>query len=263
MPGWRDEECRCRQTGHVVNLATAAGVEIDAARRREEASDLKDSKKGCGVPDATILRLPLYLDKLRLLQQLDVKEVSSRQLAASLDIKASQLRHDFHYFGGFSKPGRPYQVETLVPALEKIIGIAEPVPTVIIGAGHLGQALANYRNFELEGFPLRGIFDVNPKLAGLEIRGIPIRDVDELEDFVQAEEIRIGILTVPAAVAQSMADRLVASGVVGIWNFAPIDIKVPRHIAVRNERLAVGLMALSFKVKCLLERSADRALPGE
>ena len=223
----------------------------------------KESKKGCGVPDATILRLPLYLDKLRLLQQLDVREVSSRQLTASLDIKASQLRHDFHYFGGFSKPGRPYLVDKLVPALEKIIGIAQPVPTVIVGAGHLGQALANYRNFELEGFPLRGIFDVNPKLVGLEIRGISIRDVDELEEFVRAEEVKIGILTVPAAVTQSVADRLVACGILGIWNFAPIDVRVPPRVAIRNERLAVGIMALSFKVKCLLETAADRALPGE
>ena len=93
------------------------------------------------VPDATILRLPLYLDKLILLQQAGVKEVSSRQLATSLDIKASQLRHDFHYFGGFSKPGRPYQVDKLVPALEEIIGVDVPVPMIIVGAGHLGQGL--------------------------------------------------------------------------------------------------------------------------
>ncbi len=100
---------------------------------------LKKNRKSCEVPDATIHRLPLYLEKLKLLQAIGVEDVSSRQLAESLDIKASQLRHDFHYFGGFSRPGRPYQVEKLVPALEKIIGIAEPVPTAIVGAGHLVQ----------------------------------------------------------------------------------------------------------------------------
>ncbi|MBK7703831.1 MAG: redox-sensing transcriptional repressor Rex [bacterium] len=149
------------------------------------------------VPDATILRLPLYLDKLILLQQAGVKEVSSRQLATSLDIKASQLRHDFHYFGGFSKPGRPYQVDKLVPALEEIIGVDVPVPMIIVGAGHLGQGLANYRNFERLGFPLRGIFDVDPKLVGLEIRGVPIRPLSEMPAYVQENGIRVGVLTVP------------------------------------------------------------------
>ena len=213
---------------------------------------MKKGIKGCDVPDATIMRLPLYLEKLKLLQQIGVEEVSSRQLAESLDIKASQLRHDFHYFGGFSRPGRPYQVKKLVPSLEEIIGIAEPVPTVIVGAGHLGQALANYQNLDLQGFPLRGIFDINPKLVGLEIRGIPIRDMDDLTAVCQTERVKIGILTVPASVAQQVTNQLVAAGVVGIFNFAPTDLKVPPGVAVRNERLAVGIMSLSFKVKCIL-----------
>ncbi|MFH1841962.1 MAG: redox-sensing transcriptional repressor Rex [bacterium] len=219
---------------------------------------MRRNRRRCDVPDATILRLPLYLDKLKRLQQEDVAEVSSRQLAESLDIKASQLRHDFHYFGGFSSPGRPYQVNKLVQALEQIIGIATPVSTVIVGAGHLGQALANYQSFDLEGFPLRGIFDVNPKLVGLEIRGIPIMDMDDLSKVCLAEKVKVGIVTVPAPVAQQVADELVESGVVGIWNFAPTDLKVPPYVVVRNERLAVGIMSLSFKVKCILEQQSDR-----
>jgi redox-sensing transcriptional repressor len=214
---------------------------------------VKRTRRACDVPDATIHRLPLYLEKLKLLQAIGVEDVSSRQLAESLDIKASQLRHDFHYFGGFSRPGRPYQVEKLVPALEQIIGISEPQPTAIMGAGHLGQALANYQNLELQGFPVRGIFDVNPKLIGLEIRGQPVRDMDELEAVIERENIRIAIMTVPSAVAQSVTDRLVAAGIVGIFNFAPTDLKVPEGIIVRNERLAVGIMSLSFKVKCVLQ----------
>jgi redox-sensing transcriptional repressor len=216
------------------------------------------NRRQCQVPEATILRLPLYLDKLKLLQQTGVTEVSSRQLAESLDIKASQLRHDFHYFGGFSRPGRPYQVSKLVPALEQIIGVDAPVPTVIVGAGHLGQALANYRNFDLEGFPLRGIFDVNPKLIGLEIRGIPILDMDDLPAVCEREEVRIGIITVPTAVAQTVCSQLVEAGVSGIWNFAPTELKTPSYVVVRNERLAVGIMSLSFKVKCIQEEPSDR-----
>ncbi len=203
------------------------------------------------VPDATIHRLPLYLDKLILLQQAGVKEVSSRQLATSLDIKASQLRHDFHYFGGFSKPGRPYLVDLLVPALEEIIGIDVPLPMVIIGAGHLGQAIANYKNFERQGFPVLGIFDVDPRLVGLEIRGIPIRPQSEMESFVRENQVRLAVLTVPVQAVQEVANKLMACGVVGFWNFSPTDIKVPGTVIVRNERLAVGLMCLSFKTKRL------------
>ena len=203
------------------------------------------------VPDATIQRLPLYLDKLILLQQAGVKEVSSRQLATSLDIKASQLRHDFHYFGGFSKPGRPYQVDILVPALEHIIGIDMPVPIIILGAGHLGKGLANYKNFERQGFPLKAVFDVDPDIVGLEVRGVAVKPMDELEAYLEANAVQLAVLTVPVSVAQSVADRLVAAGIAGIWNFTPVDIKVPENVIVRNERLAVGLMCLSFKTKCI------------
>lgn len=225
-----------------------AGLRSD--RRREIQVRVVNNKgKKFRVPDATILRLPLYLDKLILLQQAGVKEVSSRQLATSLDIKASQLRHDFHYFGGFSKPGRPYQVDKLVPALEEIIGVDVPVPMIIVGAGHLGQGLANYRNFERLGFPLRGIFDVDPKLVGLEIRGVPIRPLSEMPGFVKEHGIKVGVLTVPVNVAQDVANQLVAAGVVGVWNFTPTDIRTPPQVIVRNERLAVGLMCLSFKTK--------------
>ncbi len=220
---------------------------------------MKKTRRACDVPDATIHRLPLYLEKLKLLQAIGVEDVSSRQLAESLDIKASQLRHDFHYFGGFSRPGRPYQVDTLVPALEQIIGISEPQPTVIVGAGHLGQALANYQNLEVQGFPVAGIFDVNPKLIGLEIRGQPVRDMDELEPMIRDKGVRIAILTVPSANAQAVTDRLVRAGIVGIFNFAPTDLKVPETVSVRNERLAVGIMSLSFKVKCILQNSGERS----
>lgn len=213
---------------------------------------MRKQRKGCDVPDATILRLPLYLEKLKLLQAIGVEDVSSRQLAESLDIKASQLRHDFHYFGGFSRPGRPYQVAKLVPALEKIIGISEPVHSIIVGAGHLGQALANYQNLDVQGFPIKGIFDVNPKLIGLDFRGTVVQDMDEMETVIKNEGVKIAILTVPAAHAQAVTDRLVAAGIVGIFNFAPQDLKVPVTVAVRNERLAVGIMSLSFKVKCIL-----------
>ncbi len=211
---------------------------------------MKRSARVGDIPEATILRLPLYLEKLKLLHGIGVEDVSSRQLAESLDLKASQLRHDFHYFGGFSSPGRPYQVRKLVAALETIIGVDQPVPTAIVGAGHLGQALAAYQGLPAQGFPIRGIFDVNPRLHGLEIRGQPIRDLDELEPVCRREGIKIGVVTVPAGSAQDVANRLIAAGVTGLLNFAPTELKVPQHVFLRHERLTVGFMALSFKVKC-------------
>jgi redox-sensing transcriptional repressor len=203
------------------------------------------------VPDATIRRLPLYLDKLILLQQAGVREVSSRQLAMSLDIKASQLRHDFHYFGGFSKPGRPYDVDKLVPALEEIIGVDNPVPFIVIGAGHLGQALCNYANFERQGFPLAGIFDNDPQLIGTKIRGVKIEPIENISKVIKKKKIKIAAITVPNLVAQETAKKLVESGIKGIWNYTPVDLRLPENIVVRNERLATGLMCLSFKTKRL------------
>lgn len=225
---------------------------------------MKRNERTCDVPEATILRLPLYLEKLKLLQGIGVEDVSSRQLAESLDLKASQLRHDFHYFGGFSRPGRPYRVQKLVTALEKIIGVDQPVPTVIVGAGHLGQALANYPGLQAQGFPIRGIFDINPRLHGLEIRGQPIRDLDELEPVCRREGIKIGVVTVPAASAQEVANRLIAVGVTGLLNFAPTELKAPDNVSVRYERLSVGFMALSFKVKCgvMAAEAAAAAMDG-
>ena len=237
-------------------------VLIDIHICQYQEADLTEkarNQRACDVPEATIQRLPLYLEKLKLLQGIGVEDVSSRQLAESLDIKASQLRHDFHYFGGFSRPGRPYRVEILVTALSQIIGVDTPVPTVIVGAGHLGQALANYQGLEIQGFPIRGSFDVNPKLQGLEMRGQPIRDLDELDAVCRAEGVKIGVITVPVGVAQDVANRLVAAGVTGLLNFAPTELKVPEHVSVRHERLTVGIMALSFKVRCGEQRFGETA----
>jgi len=218
---------------------------------------VRKKRQSCAVPNATINRLPRYLEKLKLLRVDGVASVSSRELAESLDIKSSQLRHDFHYFGAFSRPGRPYSVELLVPALERIIGVSVPQPTVIVGAGHLGQALGMYENLAPQGFPIVGIFDVNEQVIGLEIQGMCGQDLVNLEEIIARERVRMAIVTVPVAQAQAVADRLVAAGIVGIYNFAPVDLVVPPDVAVRNERLAAGLMALRFKVKCILQAETD------
>ncbi len=214
---------------------------------------MRKKRQSCSVPNATIHRLPLYLEKLKMLLDAGVANVSSRELAESLDIKASQLRHDFHYFGGFSRPGRPYRVAQLVPALEEIIGVSVPQPTVIVGAGHLGQALANYGNLAVQGFPVVGVFDTDPAIIGKEMRGQLVRDIADLEAVIAERGVRIAIVAVPVNQAQKVADQLVAAGIVGLYNFAPTDLVLPDDVAVRNERVAVGLMALRFKVKCIMQ----------
>ena len=200
------------------------------------------------VPEATILRLPLYLNRLKALSEAGVECVSSRDLAEELRIKAGQLRHDFHHFGGFSRPGHPYQVEPLIERLQEIMALKEPTAYIIAGAGHLGQAIASYTRFEEDGFHLRGLFDINPRILGMSIRDIPVRDMDEMGGFVAEEGILLGALTVPPSAAQEVADLMADAGIRGIWNFAPVDLKVPEGVVVQNEFLSVGLMALNYKV---------------
>ena len=164
-----DSQIDVREVGTVLEVGDGIAQEDHRQERHHSLEDL--DQRWVFLSDLVDLTVLVVVDVLhvvvleKLLQAIGVEDVSSRQLAESLDIKASQLRHDFHYFGGFSRPGRPYQVEKLVPALEKIIGIAEPVPTAIIGAGHLGQALANYQNLEIHGFPVKGIFDGSPDVS--------------------------------------------------------------------------------------------------
>lgn len=203
------------------------------------------------VPDATILRLPLYLNRLKALRNRGVTRVSSRELAESLGIKAGQLRHDFHHFGGFSRPGRLYEVETLIARLTEIMCLGSLTPYVVAGAGLLGQAIANYARFEDDGFKLAGLFDINPRILGMTIREIPVRHVEEMHEFLVRHEIQIGAIAVPPGSAQEICDRMVAGGVRGIWNFAPVDLKVPERVTVQDEFLSVGLMALNYKIKMI------------
>ena len=137
-----------------------------------------------------------------------------------MKVTASQIRQDLNNFGGFGQQGYGYNVKYLYTEIGKILGLNEKHKFVIIGAGNLGQALANYAAFENRGFVLKGLFDVNPRLAGLTIRGVEIRMMDELKDFVKENDIEIGVLTIPKTKAVEVANLLVDNGVKAIWNFA-------------------------------------------
>lgn len=196
-----------------------------------------------------IRRLPKYYRYLGDLMNKGINRISSQELSKLTGFTASQIRQDLNNFGGFGQQGYGYNVEELHKELGKILGLETIYKAVIAGAGNLGQAIANYRGFEDAGFKVLSLFDKNPKLIGLRIRDIEIRDVDTMEDFIKENNVDIGIITSPRESAQELADAFVRAGVKGIWNFAPIDLIVPDNVVVENVRLNESLFILSYFLK--------------
>ncbi len=165
-----------------------------------------------------------------------------------MKVTASQIRQDLNNFGGFGQQGYGYNVEYLHTEIGKILGLDKQYNIIIIGAGNLGQALANYADFERRGFIVKGIFDVNPRLVGLTIRGIEIRNLDNLEEFVKMNQIDIAALALPKTQAPQVALDLASWGIKGFWNFAPTDYQLPDDVIVENVHLAESLMKLSYRL---------------
>ncbi len=205
------------------------------------------------IPQMTITRLAQYLNCVSLLPRDLYDEISSKELAAKIDLKPTQVRQDFHHFGGFGQAGYRYKVSDLINGIEAILGLDRQQNMIIVGVGHLGQALANYRKFEALGLSLVGLFDTNPRLIGMAFRDVKVRDIDEIPPVVRNENVTIGIIATPTEAAQKSADLLVAAGIKGIWNFSPINLTAPPDVIVQNEHLSVGLMTLSYKLKRLTQ----------
>lgn len=201
------------------------------------------------VSMAVIRRLPKYYRYLGELLDKDINRISSQELSNITGFTASQIRQDLNNFGGFGQQGYGYNVEELHKQLGKILGLERIYKAVLVGAGNLGQAVANYKGFEDAGFKVLALFDKNPKLIGLKIRDIEILDVDNLEDFIAENEIEIGIITTPKEHAQGVADKFIKSNIKGIWNFAPTDLKVPESMVVENVHLNESLFILSYMFK--------------
>ena len=212
------------------------------------------------ISKAVIGRLPRYYRYLGELIEEGVERISSNELSVRMKVTASQIRQDLNNFGGFGQQGYGYNVRYLYAEIAKILGIDQQHNLIIIGAGNLGQAIANYTNFERRGFLIKGMFDINPKLIGLVIRGIEIRSVDELESFIKANDIQIAALTIPKTKAPEIADRLVKAGIKAIWNFAHTDLVVPEDVVVENVHLSESLMRLTYRVSSRkLEEEAKKA----
>lgn len=200
------------------------------------------------ISQAVIQRLPRYYRYLGDLLENEVERISSSDLSKRMNVTASQIRQDLNNFGGFGQQGYGYNVKYLHTEIGKILGLDEKHNFVIIGAGNLGQALANYASFETSGFVLKGIFDVNPRLEGVTIRGIQIRMMDDLKNFIRDNNVEIAVLTIPKTKASEVADLLADTNIKGIWNFAHTDLKLPESIIVENVHLSDSLMRLSYKI---------------
>ncbi|HHX60958.1 MAG TPA: redox-sensing transcriptional repressor Rex [Epulopiscium sp.] len=207
---------------------------------------------------AVIRRLPRYYRYLGELIDNDITRISSRELSERMKVTASQIRQDLNNFGGFGQQGYGYNVEYLHAEIAKILGLDKNHKMIIVGAGNLGQALANYTSFEKRGFELIGMFDVNPRLLGMTIRGIEVYDVDVLEDFVKEHKVDIAMLTMPKASVKEMANNLAKWGIRGLWNFSPLDLYLPDTVQVENVHLSHSLMTLAYKINEASNPSKDQ-----
>ena len=208
---------------------------------------MAEQKRG-GISKATIDRLPLYFRTLRLAQDEGIDVISSEELGRRLGITPEQIRKDLASFGQFGKKGVGYYVNELKRNVGSILGLDHHWNIAIVGIGHLGAALANYQNFVTLGFNLVALFDQDPKVIGTVQNHVKVKAIDDLSRIVRERGVHIGIIAVPAAFAQDVADKLVAAGVKGIWNFAPIKMQVPESMHIVNEDLSIGLSRLSYHI---------------
>lgn len=210
------------------------------------------------ISKAVIKRLPRYYRYLGELMEENVERISSNDLSKKMHVTASQIRQDLNNFGGFGQQGYGYNVRYLYTEIGKILGLDTVHPMIIVGAGNLGQALANYVDFEKRGFRLEGIFDVNPVLEGMAVRGIEIQMVSDLPLFLKEKEVEIAILTLPKNRAKEMARILIDNGIKAIWNFAHIDLDAPEDVIVENVHLSESLMSLSYNLSQYRQEHSDQ-----
>lgn len=215
---------------------------------------------GKQVSISVIRRLPRYYRFLGELLRGGVHRISSRELSGKMGLTASQIRQDLNCFGGFGQQGYGYNVEALFHEIGRILGMDQNYKTILVGVGNLGRAVANHMTFDGRGYRLVGLFDNNPGILGETVRGLPIRPVDELEQFCIEEKPDVAILCTPREATKEVVNRLVALGVRGFWNYSPhYDIALNHPgVAVENVHLGDSLMTLCYKVKDLDDPEGDR-----
>lgn len=200
------------------------------------------------ISDAVIRRLPGYYRYLRELEKIGITRISSQELGARMGLTASQIRQDINCFGTLGQQGYGYNVSDLRGHIGSILGLDTPHSMVIVGAGNIGQAVAWYPGFSQRGFEPVAMFDVKPELIGTVIRGVPVYDTQDLVSFLKEHPVRIGVIATPSRAAQQAAQALVDGGVRAIWNFAPMDLKVPENVAINNVHLTDSLLVLTYRL---------------
>lgn len=214
------------------------------------------------ISSAVINRLPRYYRYLGDLLENDITRISSKELSSKMNITASQIRQDLNNFGGFGQQGYGYNVEYLHSEIKKILGLDKVYNLIVVGGGNIGQALVNYTNFEKRGFVITAVFDVNPRLIGMTIRGVEVYDVDYMEEFVKNNKVDVAILTLPRSQANKIANDLVEWGVKGMWNFSHVDLDMPEEVKVENVHLTDSLMTLLYKIN-EVETEESTSIPSK
>lgn len=204
--------------------------------------------RGQSIPDPAIRRICLYLRQLEQLRDQKVQKVSSKELAQALHLSAAQVRKDLGYFGQFGRPGRGYDVESLIEQLRHILGTDRITNVIVVGAGDLGRALLRYRGFQKKGFRLVGAFDVENNKIGRRVGQVVVQHMDQMEQVIRDNAVLLAVVAVPVEAAQAVTDRLQEAGVKGILNFAPVTLQTQPHVSIGPVDIAAYLEQLSFQV---------------
>jgi len=201
------------------------------------------------IPRKTIYRLSVYLRCLQRLKANDIRTVSSEALAKVAGVKPTQLRKDLTYFGQFGTRGLGYDVEQLARMITDLLGTSSLQPVILVGVGNLGTALLSYRGFQEQGFEIAAAFDADARRFRDKKLPVPVYGMDKLPEVIQAQHVKMAIITVPAVAAQEVTNTLVECGITGILNFAPIVLVVPEDVMVSNVNLAIELENLSYFIQ--------------
>ncbi len=229
------------------NIASGPASKFQRALNKPDTESTK-------IPKAVVSRLSLYLREMQQLLRENIATISSTKLGKRLGFTASQVRKDLAYFGQFGYPGIGYKCEEMVAEIRKILGTDRVWPVVLVGCGNLGQALLGYRGFSTQGFQVIAAVDVDQSVVGQKIEGLTIKHIDELTHLVESLGIRVAILAVPAKAVEAAVEHIVASGISGILNFAPVTLSLPRNIGLVEVDLARELEQLAFSVLQNAER---------
>lgn len=205
-----------------------------------------DDEQERGIPNIVIGRLPTYLRALERMQTEGVEQISSHELGQHLGISSAQIRKDLSQFGEFGRQGIGYQIKYLVERLTSILKVDRQWAVALVGLGDLGHALANYRGFANRGFHIAAIYDADPKKIGSMVNGLDVKSAQMMTDDIRARGIRLAMLAVPADVAQAVAEQLVAAGVRGILNYAPVNLSVPDEVQVQYIDPAMHLQHMTY-----------------